>query len=170
MKSFICIVAIGLFFSVSQGVWGETIEACVNKSNGNTRILAPNSNSEECRNSENPVSWSQGSNGNGNIIVSSNPVPYERFCDTEENSFAIANVQCPENTVLIGSSCNVDKEIPDTGFKDIELIRTVANEVINFDPFTQIPERISCTLNCLNVLPDSELSGNLTAKALCAEI
>jgi hypothetical protein len=37
----------------------EAIDACVNSTNGNTRILAPYSNSVDCRKSENPVSLSK---------------------------------------------------------------------------------------------------------------
>lgn len=58
MKNLLSIIVVALLFIGAQDALAETINACVNKNNGNTRILAPDSNSEECRNSENPVSWS----------------------------------------------------------------------------------------------------------------
>ena len=62
MKKLFVFLVVALLFVGAKDVWGgvpNIIDACVDNNNGNTRILAPNSNSEECRNSENPVSWIQ---------------------------------------------------------------------------------------------------------------
>ena len=66
MKKLFAFLFVALLFVGVQDVWAETINACANKNNGNTRLLFPISNSEECRNSETAVSWSANGNGGGN--------------------------------------------------------------------------------------------------------
>jgi hypothetical protein len=63
MKKLLLILVTGLFLTGAYEVRAESADACVDSSNGNARILFPYSSSEECRNSETPVSLSVNENG-----------------------------------------------------------------------------------------------------------
>jgi len=174
MKKLFGLLVLALLFVGFQDVGAETINACVNKNNGNTRILAPNSNSEECRNSENPVNLSQNGGGNGNIMTITESIEYSIRCGPGGTTYALVQIECPNNKAIIGGFCDVDPEIPETDLPDVPVIgmsaftnTTVTNQN---GPFSNIQQIYICTLNCASGSSDAiDINGTLFGTAVCLE-
>jgi len=98
MKKLLTLLVIGLFLTSAYEVRAESADACVNSNNGNARILYPYSNSEDCRNSENPLSLSINGNGNaGPQVFDSNGIQVGKLVSHETvQSFG----SIPNSTVL----------------------------------------------------------------------
>ncbi len=164
MKKLFAFLFVALLFVGVQDVWAETINACVNNTNGNTRILAPNSNSEECRNNESPVSWSANGGGNGNTMTITESVSFTNFCDASNNEALSFDIECPGGKILIGRNCESDTEItnPTVG------LSIFVNDFVT-SPFSNALQKFTCQFFCFAIVPNTDNNGTVIGTAICAE-
>ncbi len=101
-------------WSGAAGADGNVIQACVNNTNGNVRIV---SGSDECRQPEHPLSWNiQGPPGPTGPIGPTGPTGPPGVSDLQRVEFSSANTaemhknafaNCPAGTLVVGGGAQV---------------------------------------------------------------
>lgn len=176
MKKLVLVVLIALIFSptfqsVSHAQPSITeFNSCVNFF---TRKLSVREN--RCRWFEFEVEVGNGSGnggGNENFVTVSNSAEYTSLCNREINSSLgiLLFAECPVNTILVGSSCDVNPQVPLTN-ESVILRKAIAESSDSLNlPYTTIAQSISCVLFCEVETLEFDITGSLTATAVCAEL
>jgi len=109
--------------------------------------------------------------GPGNVITAELSSQFSITCDGGFNQLSSAQVFCPKDTYIIGGKCEID---PPVGFNQspiVEVMTDIRSYGSNFIEELTITTGFNrCTVSCLQAPSNQDLSGTLTAIALCLEL